>query len=63
LLPAAVGIERRLDLDTGEERAIAITYGLMRMTIAEAYRLGVLGLSGQFDHPRAAQLLHAVTPP
>jgi hypothetical protein len=63
-LPPQVDIERHMNLNTGETHVSAIVYGEhLRMSLSEAYHLNVLGLTGQFNHPRAQQLLFAVSPP
>ncbi len=59
LLPTAVTISRRLTEDDGEI-AVALQVGHLTFTIEEAVRLGVLDLSGLFDHYRFTALLHAV---
>jgi hypothetical protein len=62
LLPEALTIHRELDLDSGEERAIAVSCNGVKWSLREAYDLGILALDSRVSQDRLAivvQFAHA----
>jgi hypothetical protein len=57
-LHPSISIERRMFEDG--DRAVALTYAGLRMTIREAWDLNLLAADGRFDHLKAQAISHAV---